>query len=125
MSTREVTFTEEDVEEWSVENDDYNPLYTDPEAASDGPFGRCIVPGMMILDNVSGMLLTLGDDDESVILSGVTAARFRDPVFVGETVTISIEVVEENRRFTSVDFEARVEARDSLVANGAVNVTIE
>jgi len=122
---RDVTITEEMVEEWCETSRDSNPLHIDADAASEGTFGQRVVPGLMILDYISGMLANLGDDDENVILSGITAARFRDPVLLGETVTISTEVVEEDKRFTGVDFEARVEERGSLVANGAMNVVID
>lgn len=125
MSERQVTFTEEDVEDWCERNDDMNPLYVDSEAAEEGTFGRRVVPGMMLMDKLSGMLTELGDEGETVILSGITAARFRDPVLFDETVSISTEIDEEDKRFTAVNFEARVEERGSLVANGIVNVVID
>lgn len=123
--SREVTFSAEDVQEWCDRADDPNPLHTDAEAAAEGTFGQRVVPGLMLMDYVSGMLTNLGDEDETVILSGITAARFRDPILLDETVTISVEIVEEDKRFTAVDFEARVEERGSLVANGTINVVID
>lgn len=123
--SREVTFSAEDVQEWCERVDDPNPLHTDAEAAAEGTFGQRVVPGLMLMDYVSGMLTNLGDEDETVILAGITAARFRDPILLDETVTISVEIVEEDKRFTAVDFEARVEERGSLVANGTINVVID
>lgn len=125
MTEREVVFTESEVESWCERNNDPNPLHTDPDAAQDDVFGERVVPGMMLLDKLSGMLVELGNDDETVILSGITAARFRDPVLLGETVTFTTEIVEEDKRFTAVDFEARVEERGSLVARGTVNIVVE
>lgn len=122
---REVTFTEDDVQEWCERVDDPNVLHTDAEAAAEATFGQRVVPGFMLMDHLSGMLTDLGGEDETVILSGITAARFRDPILLDETVTISVEIVEEDKRFTAVDFEARVEERGSLVANGTVNVVID
>jgi acyl-CoA hydrolase len=66
----------------------------------------------------------MGDDGEEVILAGVTAARFRDPVLLGETVTFTLSEIEEGQNFITMDFEARVEERKSLVANGALSVVI-
>ncbi len=123
--SREVTFTEDMVQDWCETSRDPNPLHIDEEAAAEGTFGQRVVPGLMLLDYVSGMLTALGDEDETVILSGITAARFRDPVLLDETVTISVEIVEEDKRFTAVDFEARVEERGSLVANGTMNIVID
>jgi acyl dehydratase len=124
MNERHVQFTEQAVEDWCNENRDPNPIHTDSEMVQDSSFGERVVPGMMLLDHLSGMLTALGDDGEEVILAGITAARFRDPVLLGETVTFSIENVEKEENFTSVDFEARVEERDSLVANGVLSIVI-
>jgi acyl dehydratase len=124
-SRKEVRFDELSVLGWCEEHGDPNELHIDEEVASETTFGKRIVPGMMLLDELSGMLTELGDDDETVILAGITAARFRDPVLLGETVSFSIEVSDEDKRFTYVDFEARVEGRDSLVANGVLSVVIE
>lgn len=122
---RTATFTEEDIQEWSEKHDNDNPLHLDEEVAAAAPFSQRIVPGMMLMDYLQGMLTAVGDEDETVILSGITAARFRDPVLLDETVTFEIEVVEEDRRYTGVDFECRVEERGSVVANGALNVVVK
>jgi acyl dehydratase len=124
VQERVVTFSERDVDEWCTENSDPNPIHTDPEMAEQSSFGQRIVPGMMLLDKLSGMLTNLGEDDEEIILSGVTAARFRDPVLLGETVHFTLSEVEDGQNFTTVDFEARVHDRDSLVANGALSIVV-
>lgn len=125
MNDREVTFYESKVEAWCESKRNENPLHTDSQWAEDSTFGQRIVPGMMLFDEISSMYADLGDDDETVVLSGITAARYRDPVLIGETVTISAEIVEEDDRYTGIDFECRVEERGSLVANGAINVVID
>lgn len=125
MNERTVTFTPKEVSDWCNTHDDPNPIHTDTEAASESIFGQRVVPGMMVMDKLSGMLTALGDDDETVILSGITAARFRDPILLNETVTISMEIVEEDNRFTAVDFEVRVEERNSLAVNGTLSIVIE
>jgi len=78
----------------------------------------------MLMDQISGMLEKLGDQDEEVILAGITAARFRDPIFFGEEVEISLTKGEESMNTTSIDYEARVKERDSLVSNGVINIVI-
>lgn len=121
---RTVTFDEDDVREWCERHDDSNPLHLDEEAAADGPFGRRVVPGIMLLDKLSGMLTEMGGEDDDVILAGVTASRFRDPVLLGEEVTLSVEVAEDKNTMTIVDFDARVEERGSLVAHGTLSIVI-
>lgn len=125
MNERQVTFNQKAVTDWCETSGDPNPIHTDEDVAAESTFGRRVVPGMMLMDYLSGMLTELGGEDETVILSGITAARFRDPVLLNETVTLSVEIVEEDKRFTAVDFEARVEERGSLVANGTLNVVID
>jgi len=115
MSEYSFTFSEEDVDSWCQENN---------HTASESTFNEKVVPNMMLLDKVSGMLSSLGEEDEEVILSGVTAARFRDPVLLDEEVRFSLSEIEENENFTAIDFEARVEERGSLVAHGSLSVTI-
>jgi acyl dehydratase len=122
--TRSVRFEEDDIKEWCDKNVDPNPIHTNEEAASESTFGQRVVPGMMLLDHVSGMLTYLGEHDEEIILAGITAARFRDPVLLGETVDYKVEVVDSDKRFTYVDFEARVEERGSLVATGSISIVV-
>jgi acyl dehydratase len=123
--TRKRTFTAEDVEQWCEEHNDPNPIHVDSEAAEESSFGQRVIPGMMLLDQLSGLLSSLGEGGEEIILAGVTAARFRDPVLLGETVTFSVENIEQGKNFTTMDFECRVEERGSLVANGALSIVVK
>lgn len=125
QATRSVTFTEEDVEEWCDENNDPNPIHTDELAARDSSFGQRVVPGMMLMDQLSGLLTSLGEGDEEIILAGITAARFRDPVLLGEEVTFEVSDPEERTKMMTLEFECRVEERDSLVANGALSIAVK
>lgn len=124
MTVKEFTFTDEEVEAWCERNDDPNPLHLDADVAMQSSFGQRIVPGMLLLNKLSGMVADLGDEDEEVILSGVTAARFRDPVLLNETVNFSLFDVEEGENYTTVEFEIRVPTRGSLAANGALTIVI-
>lgn len=124
--TRTVTFDEAWVRDWCETNDDPNPIHTDAAVAEESSFGQRIVPGMMIINQLSGMMTTLGEDDDEVIFAGITAARFRDPVLLDEEVTFEFIDYEEGNSFDTVEFEARVEDRgESLVANGALSVVIK
>jgi acyl dehydratase len=117
-----VIFTEESVDEWCDRSGETNPIYCDSEAASEATFGRRTVPPMMLMDYISGMVPALFDKNTDVIISGITAARFRDPVLLDETVTFSVEFVERKKFFTVVDFEASVHTRGSLVMTGSLSV---
>lgn len=125
---KEYTFTELDVRKWCEQADDSNELHLGEQAAKDSPFSERIVPGMMLLDKVSGRITQYGDafePDSTVILAGVVAARFREPVLFDETVVVSAEKVEEDNQFTYLDFEVHVVERDVLCAHGTVSVVID
>jgi itaconyl-CoA hydratase len=125
VPAKKVAFTTGMVEKWCSRAGDENPLHLDEEAASDSPFGQRVVPGMMLLDQVSGMVEEVGGPDTTVILAGVTAARFRDPVLLDEVVEITLDLVESEKRFTTVSFDARAVDRDTLVASGSINLVLE
>jgi len=122
---RDVTFTEDDVKSWCDRNDDLNPLHLDERAASNGPFSERVVPGLMILDSISGMLSEMGEEGETVILAGVSATRFREPVLLGEAVSFTVQRVEDDLNFETADFEARVPERNVLAASGTVTLAVE
>jgi len=108
MSEQIVRFTESRVREWCNQNDD--------EPVGEEVFNEQAVPGLMLLDSLSS--LVHGLDDGDVVLSG----RFRDPVLIGESVNFTLGDVEEGENMSTVEFEARVEDRDSLVATGVLSV---
>lgn len=112
MTEKVVRFTEDRVREWCNQNDD--------EMVGEEVFGQRVVPGLMLLDSLSTLIHELRDED--VILSGITAARFRDPVLIGESVTFTLGDVEEGKNMSTVEFDARVEKRDSLAATGVLSV---
>lgn len=118
------TYSAEDVEEWCDTYDDPNPLHADAEDAEDGPFGEPVVPGLMLLNELSGMLTRM-DPESTIILAGVTAARFRDPVLLDEHVKFKVKVADEGPKFTHVDFEIRATDRGSLTAHGSFSIVVQ
>lgn len=111
---RTVSFDEQDVFKWKQSSDDWNDLYDNG-----------YVPNMMILDQISSMISEIGEEGETIILSGVTAARFRDPVLLDEEVEIELYDKEEGQNYTTIDFEARVIDRESLAAHGAISFVVD
>ena len=66
---------------------DHNPLHLDEAFASTTPYGRTIAHGMLVLAFVSeSMTKTFG---RAWLCEGKLKARFRAPVFPGDTVTTS------------------------------------
>jgi len=83
--------TTERVEEYAEVSGDFNPIHMDDEFARTTQFGQRICHGMLVLAFVSEMM-TLAFP-ESWRSGGRLRARFKAPVFLGETVTTFGEVV--------------------------------
>lgn len=126
MIERVVAFSEDGVQEWCDTHNDDNSLHTDADVAEESVFGQRVVPGMMLLNQLSGMAASLGEDYQTVILAGITAARFRDPVFFDEDVQFTLSDVQDGQNFSTVEFEIRAIQRDNkLVANGVLSLVID
>lgn len=86
-----LTFTSEAVAQFAALVGDHNPIHLDAEAAARTPFGRPIVHGMFVAGLISAVLGEELPGPGSVYLG--QSLRFGAPVYVGETVTASVEVI--------------------------------
>ena len=83
------TLTEGDVALFIGATGDINPFHMDDQFAAQTKFGRRIVPGLLtasLATHIGGMLAFLASEMHF---------RYHQPVFVGETVTCVVEVVEK------------------------------
>lgn len=71
---------------------DLNPLHLDPDAARQSRFGRPIAHGTLMMGFVSGLLGQRLPGPGSVYV--VQHSEYRAPVYVGDTVTITISVAQ-------------------------------
>jgi acyl dehydratase len=81
------------VEDWCNRVDDTNPLHLDEEAASDSEFfDERIVPGILLLDEVSGLITQWAATKEgTAVISRLSSISFDEPVYLDETVQIAVE----------------------------------
>jgi 3-hydroxybutyryl-CoA dehydratase len=83
------TLTDGDVALFIGATGDFNPFHIDDQFAAQTKFGRRIVPGLLtasLATHIGGMLAFLASEMHF---------RYHQPVFVGETVTCVVEVVEK------------------------------
>ena len=83
------TITEGDVALFVGVTGDYNPFHTDDGFAAQTKFGRRIVPGLLtasLATHIGGMLAFLASEMHF---------HYHQPVFIGETVTCEVEVLEK------------------------------
>ncbi|WP_135227934.1 MaoC family dehydratase [Deinococcus fonticola] len=84
------TFTDGDVSVFCGVTGDFNPFHQDDEFSREAPFGRRIVPGLLtgsMLTHIGGMQGFLAADMHF---------EFRRPVFIDDTVTCVVEVLEKD-----------------------------
>lgn len=84
------TVTEADVVLFAGITGDHNPVHTDEEYARSTPFGRRIAHGLLTSSLVSTVLGNQLPGPGTIYLS--QSLRFMAPVFIGDTVTASVEV---------------------------------
>lgn len=94
------TITETDVIAFASWTNDNNPVHTDVEFAKNTRFGQRLVHGMLGMSLGLGLIARTGIFEGSAIaLLGVTEWTFTAPIFIGDTVTCTVEIL--SARLTS------------------------
>jgi len=116
--TQRRTITEADVATFAGLSGDFNPLHVDETFAAQGPFGRRVVHGLLVLSIATGLR------QQSGVFYGVVRAfaevkswRFLKPVFMGDTIMVVTTVVDA--RPTSKPGQGIVEQRVDVVNQDA------
>lgn len=96
---------------------DHNPIHVDPEFAANTPFKKCIAHGMLGTSLVSTVLATKLPGPGTIYLS--QNVQFKKPVFVDDTITVSVKVKEirEDKPIVTLESTA-VNQRGEIVING-------
>ncbi len=91
LPTVEKLITQERIQSYAEASGDYNPVHVDADFAASSQFGRTIAHGMLVAASISEMMtMAFGDDWRS---AGRLKLRFRAPVYPGDTITASGEIV--------------------------------
>jgi 3-hydroxybutyryl-CoA dehydratase len=100
-ASRTKTITDEDVRAFANASGDTNSIHLDEEYAAKTPFGRRVVHGMLTASLISAVL---GNDLPGLgtIYLG-QELKFRAPVFIGDTVTATVELTKyrEDKRIAT------------------------
>lgn len=86
------TVTEADIVLHAGQSGDFFPHHMDAQWAATQPFERRIAHGTLILSIAVGM--TAGDINRQSMSYGYDRIRFIKPVFIGDTIRVSAEIVE-------------------------------
>jgi acyl dehydratase len=91
------TITEADVTNFAGVSGDFNHLHTDEERMGDSMFGERIAHGMLVVSAATGLLWqerTPEEREAVVAFYGLDELRFRQPVYIGDTIRVETEVLE-------------------------------
>ena len=88
------TITEADIVLHAGQTGDFFPHHMDAEWAATQPIGQRIAHGTLIVSVAVGMTAT--DINPQSMSYGYDRIRFIKPVFIGDTITVSAEIMEKS-----------------------------
>jgi acyl dehydratase len=113
--------TERDIQLFAAVSGDVNPVHLDAEFAATTPFGERIAHGMLTGAMISAALAMELPGPGTTYLS--QSMRFRQPVKIGDTVTVALEVTDKQDRTGKVTLDCKARNQHGkLVATGSAEV---
>ncbi|MCU0465313.1 MAG: MaoC family dehydratase [Anaerolineae bacterium] len=112
-ASRTRTITDEDIRAFAQASGDTNSIHLDDAYAASTPFGRRIAHGMLTASLISGIL---GNDLPGVgtIYLGQNV-KFKAPVFIGDTVTATVELTNYREDKRIATFRTTVTNQDGVL----------
>ena len=112
-----VLVTQERIDGFARDTDDFQWIHTDSARAADGPFGGTVAHGFLTLALLSRFIGELLDvtDAPAAVNYGLDRVRFPSPLPSGSAVRATVEVLEAAEQERGVLLTARV----TMTADGA------
>ena len=107
------TITETDLVQFAGLSGDYNPIHVDKEYAKATRFGQRIAHGLLTTSLISRLLGMHLPGLGSVYLG--QTLKFIQPVFIGDTITASAEIIEINEEKNIIRLKTECKKADSTV----------
>ena len=96
-TTAAITMTEAHVISWAGLTMDFYPLHMDREYAARSQFGERLVHGPLIFAMSVGLVASAGfAGDSAIAWLGVDNMRMLAPVMIDDTITVTVEVIEQS-----------------------------
>ena len=123
IQTAARTITETDIVNFAGLSGDFNFIHTNAEAAKASPYGQRIAHGMLVASIATGLCVQQGFIDGTTLAFRKLAWKFSLPVFIGDTVHVTVKVLETKKMRGNhgglVTLEARViNQRGEVVQKG-------
>lgn len=119
LETRGRTITETDIVNFAGLSGDYNPMHTNAAFAEGTPFGKRVAHGLLGLSVASGLSYQMGFLEGTVIAFTGLEMKFREPVFIGDTIRVKVKVSKRREMKAAgggfVTFDVRVLNQDDKI----------
>lgn len=92
LETRGRTITEADIVNFAGLSGDYNPMHTNAAYAATTQFEQRVAHGLLGLSIASGLSYQLGFLEGTVIAFTGLDWKFREPIFIGDTIRAVVKV---------------------------------
>lgn len=120
-ATYSKTVSAQDIQLFAAVSGDCNPVHLDEDFAGGTVFKQCIAHGMLSGAIVSAALAMELPGPGSIYRG--QSLSFRRPVFPGDTLTVTLEVVDKQDRSSVVTLDCKVHNQDEvLVTSGTAEV---
>lgn len=118
-ATYSKTLSEEDLILFAKVSGDVNPVHLDEDFAKNTPFKSRIAHGIYTGSLVSAALATVLPGPGTIYLG--QSLRFKAPVRIGDTITITMTVVKkrEDRKFVTLDCTAENQEGETVMVGTA------
>jgi len=107
------TFTDEDVRQFAAISGDANPVHLDEAYAAQTSFKKRIAHGMLTAGLISAVLGTKLPGEGSIYMNQTLS--FRAPVYLDDTITVTVEVVKIHERKPVVTLKTVCTNQDDVV----------
>ena len=115
IETGRRTITETDIVQFCMFSGDWYPLHSDAEFAESTAFGGRIAHGMLVLSVATGLIpLT---DMAIIAFYGMDSVRFVNPVRIGDTLGVKLEVKDKRQKEDSGLLTLKCEVRNQKEEN--------
>jgi 3-hydroxybutyryl-CoA dehydratase len=119
------TITESDIVAFAGLSGDFTQIHTDAEFSRGTPFGQRVAHGLLVLSVASGLAAQTGVLEGTVIaFREINEWKFIKPVFIGDTVRVTLEVKEtkELRRIgggaVTIELDVKNQHADTVMKGG-------
>jgi len=109
-ASRQLTLTADHVRKYSEISGDFNPLHYDEAFVAGTPFGRLVVQGGLTTGLLHALAATDLPGPGTVFMS--QNWKFTNPVFIGDTITASAEVLKVHATKPVCQLAVRVTRQD-------------